>query len=178
MKYQEIQHEARTAPQPVDRMLNGLVGIGKFCLLLLVVAVPALRTGGRPGASAGMQQIAPAASSFAATTLQSSASVGVAQQATSAPSPPQTASTGAGCHTTPRSQAPGFTPDQATRPGTYVHVEASGAARLCVTDAREKATKVTLRAGEARSISDPTAFQGQRVPPGAFGPSGVVLEAR
>ena len=39
MKYQEIQHEARIAPQPVDRMLSGLVGIGKFCLLLLVVPV-------------------------------------------------------------------------------------------------------------------------------------------
>lgn len=39
MKYQEIQNEAHTAPQPVDRMLGGLVRLGKFCLLLLVVPI-------------------------------------------------------------------------------------------------------------------------------------------
>lgn len=39
MKYQEIQNENPTAPQAVDRMLGGLVRLGKFCLLLLVVPV-------------------------------------------------------------------------------------------------------------------------------------------
>jgi len=39
MKYQEIQNESPTAPQPVDRMLGGLVRLGKICLLLLVVPV-------------------------------------------------------------------------------------------------------------------------------------------
>lgn len=39
MKYQEIQNENPAAPQAVDRMLGGLVRLGKFCLLLLVVPV-------------------------------------------------------------------------------------------------------------------------------------------
>lgn len=39
MKYEEIQNENPTAPQAVDRMLSGLVRLGKFCLLLLVVPV-------------------------------------------------------------------------------------------------------------------------------------------
>jgi cell division protein FtsB len=39
MKTESILHEAHLAPQPVDRMLTGLVRIGKFCLLLLVVPV-------------------------------------------------------------------------------------------------------------------------------------------
>jgi cell division protein FtsB len=39
MRYQEIQNENHTAPQPVDRMLGGLVKLGKFCLFLLVVPV-------------------------------------------------------------------------------------------------------------------------------------------
>ncbi len=37
MKYQEIQNENPAAPQPVDRMMGGLIRLGKFCLGLLVV---------------------------------------------------------------------------------------------------------------------------------------------
>lgn len=38
MKYQEIQIEAEP-PQRIERCLRGLVRLGKFCLLLLVVPV-------------------------------------------------------------------------------------------------------------------------------------------
>lgn len=39
MNTKETRLEAGTVPQPVDRMLGGLVRLGKFCLLLLVVPV-------------------------------------------------------------------------------------------------------------------------------------------
>jgi cell division protein FtsB len=39
MKHQEIQNEAHSSPPTVDRMIGGLVRLGKFCLLLLVVPV-------------------------------------------------------------------------------------------------------------------------------------------